>query len=86
MTSPGISNIAHDQWNASWLWSFTSSSIRKILQHSFKDENLEIESHGNVYAATSFLYGMGLPEVSKEKLDHNDPHYEVIITARAVKK
>ena len=32
-----------------------------------------------------FLYGMGLPEIKKEQLDYQDPHYQVIITASATK-
>jgi len=85
MTSPGITQVDQGQWNPSWYWAFTSNSISKILASSFKEHKIEIETHGNVYAATAFLYGMGLPEVSKEKLDAKDPHYQVIITARAVK-
>jgi hypothetical protein len=38
-----------------------------------------------VLAATAFLFGMGSPEISKEKLDDHDPHYQVIITAVAEK-
>ncbi|HKP31433.1 MAG TPA: glycosyltransferase [Chitinophagaceae bacterium] len=85
MTTPGITSIDQDEWNSKWYWSFTINSIRKILQKNFDSEKIEIVSYGNVYAATSFLYGMGLPEVSKEKLDFKDRYYEVIITARVVK-
>ncbi len=85
MTSPGITLIDHGEWNDSWLWSFTRNSIQRILAENFPSSFSEVKSHGNLFVATAFLYGMGLPEVSKEKMDFHDPHYEVIITARAVK-
>lgn len=85
LTSPGISHIDYDQWEDTWLWSFTSASLRRLLAEVFPETHLTIDSHGNVFIATAFLYGMGVVEVTKEQLDFRDPHYQVIITAKAVK-
>jgi len=35
--------------------------------------------------ASAFLYGLGLSELTKEEMEKNDPHYQVIITLRARK-
>lgn len=86
MTSPGITPIDQSDWNETWYWSFTDKSIKKLLSESFTVDKIQVETFGNVYAATTFLFGMGLPEVSKEKLNHNDPQYQVIITAIAKKE
>lgn len=85
LTVPGISNIDFTVWKHLWLWSFTESSIQKILAGSFPEENFKTGVYGNVLVATAFLYGMGVTEISKSKLDKCDPHYQVIVTARAVK-
>lgn len=85
LTVPGITQIDHDEWNENWLWSFTAASLRKLLSDVFPVDHFAVDTHGNVFIATAFLYGMGLPEVTQEQLDFRDPHYQVIITARAVK-
>ncbi len=85
MTVPGISHIDHGEWRDNWFWSFTKSSIVKVLSEVFPPEKLIIETHGNVLVAAAFLYGLGLPELRKEQMDRTDPHYQVIITAKASK-
>ncbi len=85
LTVPGISHIAQDEWGKYWMWSFTDASIRQILSEVFPLDNIEVETFGNVLVASAFLYGMGLPEISKQKMDERDPHYQVIISVVAVK-
>lgn len=85
MTVPGISNVDYTDWAHLWLWAFTDSVIKKMLERVFPDHNFKTQVFGNVMVATAFLYGMGLPEISKENLDANDPHYQLIITAKAFK-
>ncbi|WP_206512953.1 glycosyltransferase [Larkinella soli] len=85
LTVPGISHIDHDEWNENWLWSFTSGSLQRLLSEVFPKNQIEIKTHGNVFIATAFLYGMGVSEVTKYELDWTDPHYQVIITAKVVK-
>lgn len=85
LTVPGISHIAQDQWSKYWLWSFTDASIQRIMQEHFSEDTITVKTYGNVLVASAFLYGMGLPELKKEQLDCHDPHYQVIITVKAIK-
>ena len=85
ITVPGISHIAQDGWGKYWLWSFTDASMQRIMEESFPTDKISINTFGNVLVASAFLYGMGLPEINKEQLNQHDPHYQVIITVRAVK-
>lgn len=52
----------------------------------FPQSHIDIKTYGNVYAATAFLYGMGLPEINKEMLDYQDPSMQVIVTVKAIKE
>jgi glycosyltransferase involved in cell wall biosynthesis len=85
LTVPGITPIDQGEWKNIWLWSFTEASIKRLLTDTFPKENFKINTNGNVLVATSFLYGVGLPEMKKEEMDYVDPHYPVIITAIAQK-
>lgn len=85
LTVPGISHIDKGAWRDYWLWSFTDTSIRKLLTECFDASSVDVKTYGNVYVAAAFLYGMGLPEFRKEFLFHNDNSYQVIISASAVK-
>jgi SAM-dependent methyltransferase len=85
LTVPGISHIDQGEWKKYWLWSFTQASTEKMLSETFPSARVELETFGNVFVATAFLYGMGLSEVTKEELDDHDPHFQVIITAKATK-
>jgi glycosyltransferase involved in cell wall biosynthesis len=86
LTVPGITQIDYGQWGDTWYWSFTGRAIQKLLAGYFGAEHLFVQTHGNVLAATAFLYGLGQDEISRGEKEENDPHYQVIITARAVKK
>lgn len=83
LTVPGISQLDRHRWGAHWYWAFTTLSIRRLFESSFGTEALNIESHGNVYAAIAFLTGVVRQEVDTAKLEENDPAYPVIITVRA---
>ena len=85
LTVPGISPVGQDAWEKIWYWSFTKTSITKLTAEYFPIGKVTVESLGNIFVATAFLYGMGLPEVSKEMMDSADEHYPVIITAAAIK-
>jgi glycosyltransferase involved in cell wall biosynthesis len=93
LTVPGISHLDKDEWGKYWMWSFTNNSIQRLLHEEFEKnagadsekENVVVNVYGNVLTATSFLYAMGVSELSKMELDYHDPHYQLIITARATK-
>ena len=85
LTVPGITPIDHGEWKETWYWSFTDKAMRRLMEETFPGSHADVQCFGNVFAATAFLYGMGLPEVPRAKLDFNDPHYQVIVTVKAVK-
>ena len=84
-TFPGISQISGDQWGSQWYWSFTKQSARRLLGEVFPADNVTVEAHGNVLAASAFLYGLATQELLQAELDYHDPDYELIITVRGVK-
>jgi SAM-dependent methyltransferase len=84
MTVPGISQLDHGEWKDSWYWSFTPAALRKMLAPGFGTGPV-IRSHGNVLAATAFLYGMGAGELSEKEKRETDPHYPLVVTAAAIK-
>ncbi len=85
LTVPGITPIDHGEWKEIWYWSFTDKALKKLMPESFPKGSIEVNSFGNVFVATAFLYGMGLPEIEKVKLDFNDQHFQVIVTVTAIK-
>ncbi len=85
LTVPGISQIDHGEWAGTWLWSFTSQVIQRLLAESFDPARLDVAAHGNVLAAIAFLHGMAGHELTRAELEHRDRDFELLITARAVK-
>jgi hypothetical protein len=84
MTVPGITQIAVNyEWP--WYWSFTSLSVRRLLHEAFGADRVQRESHGNVLTAAAHLYGVSAAVLTEAELDHMDPNYQVIITARAAR-
>jgi len=59
--------------------------VTRLFGEVFGQENITVEVHGNVYAATCFLQGMALEEVRRDLLDQPDPCYPVVVTVRAVR-
>ena len=84
-TFPGISPISRDPWAGSWCWTFTDVSARRLFEEVFPTGNVEVEAHGNVLAAISFLQGLAAEELRREELSCHDPYYEVLVALRAVK-
>ncbi|TDN39604.1 glycosyltransferase [Hymenobacter sp. UV11] len=85
LTVPGITPIDHGEWKKTWYWSFTDSALHRLLAETFPVETTEIQSFGNVFIASAFLYGLGRSEVTKEQLDHYDPQFQIINAVKAVK-
>ena len=85
-TLPGICQIARPDMEL-WgdYWRFTTLSARRLFELVFPPANIDVESHGNVLVAISFLHGLALKELRKKELDYHDPDYQVSITVRAVK-
>ena len=87
VTVPGISQRADHQGEDSWVdyWRFTKVSARLPFEETFLPEQITVQSRGNIFAATSFLYGLAVEEVKPEEFEYQDPNFEVIISIRAVK-
>ncbi len=86
-TVPGLTKISpiEDAAYGEW-WHYTSRSLRRLAAEAFGDANIEVESFGNVLAATGFLYGLAASDLRREELDAHDPLYEVVVGLRAVKR
>jgi SAM-dependent methyltransferase len=84
-TFPGISQITRSRWGDQWYWSFTQLSAKRLFEESFPATSVEVEAHGNVLTAISFLHGLAAEELREEELKSRTPGYEVIVTVRAVK-
>ena len=84
MTVPGITPIDRGEWRDTWYWSFTAASTHRILQEHISSD-LEVESYGNVLAATAFLHGIAAEELTSEELRYHDDAFQVIIAARVTK-
>ncbi len=85
LTVPGITPVDTGEWGATWYWSLTSMAARRLLEERFRPDEIEVEAHGNIFAATAFLYGFALEELDRADLDLNDSSFPVIVTVRAVK-
>lgn len=83
ITVPGITSVDPGEKD-SWYWSLTEHALRRLLSGPFEPGKVEVTTHGNLFAATSFLFGASVQEVSKRKLDKVDLAYPVTVAARAV--
>lgn len=87
VTVAGISQISRydmDRWGD--YWRFTDLSMKKAFEEVFGEGNVEVETYGNVLAATAFLQGISAEELTKEELFYKDKDYQMIITIKALKK
>lgn len=84
VTVPGITKTNDGIWP--WYWSFTGLAVRQLLEDQFGHAAASVKSHGNILAATAFLYGIATEEIDVSDLNANDPRYPVILTARITKR
>lgn len=86
-TVPGLTKISRieDELYGEW-WHFTGRSVRRLAEEVFGAGNVDVETYGNVLAASGFLYGLASSDLEPEELDTHDPLYEVVIGLRAVKR
>ena len=85
ITLPGITRRSTREHPGSWFWALTTDSARRLFGESFGTGNVAVESHGNVLAASAFLYGLASSELEPAELDWTDPEYQVLVTVRAVR-
>jgi SAM-dependent methyltransferase len=85
-TVSGISQVSRydmDRWGE--YWRFTTASLTRLFEPVFSG-GVEVESFGNVLAATAFLQGIVLEDLPDSALlDDNDPDYQLLLTLVARK-
>jgi SAM-dependent methyltransferase len=82
VTVPGITRLDVEPW----YWSFTALALHRLLEDSFGQNSVESEAHGNIFAATAFLYGLAVEELNTSDLDVYDQNYPVTVAARGIKR
>jgi SAM-dependent methyltransferase len=85
VTVPSISRIAPRYGPTTEFWRFSAASCTRLFGDVFGEGNVEVRTHGNVLAATAFLYGAALEEIPPEKLDVDDPFFPLIVSVRATR-
>ena len=86
VTLPVVARLAPRYGVTSEYWRFTPASCRRLFGDAFGEENVEVQTFGNVLAGTAFLRGAALEEVPRAKLDVDDPYFPLIVTVRAVRR
>ncbi len=85
-TVGGISQISRfdmDRWGD--YWRFTTASVDRLFRPVFAG-GIEIESYGNVLAATAFLQGVAVEDLPDPALlDERDEDYQLLIAVVARK-
>ena len=84
-TVPSVSRIAPRYGPTTEFWRFTAASCARLFGDVFGEQNVEVRTHGNVLAATAFLYGAALEEIPRDKLAVNDPFFPLIVSVRATR-
>jgi SAM-dependent methyltransferase len=83
LTVPGISQVDRGTWGETWYWSLTPAAASRLFSDIYGADNVFVEGHGNVFAATAFLQGLAVEEVDTRKLDVYDACYPLVVTVRA---
>lgn len=91
VTAPGIGPVGDhpgrpdraDRWP--WHRVFTPLALQRLLTRRFAQHAAVIETHGNIFAATAFLYGLAVEELDTADLDFDGPRFPVTVAARASK-
>lgn len=94
VTTPGLSAQERDAARPGpsqtsephWYWLLTAAAVRRALGEVFGADQITVEPHGNVLAASAFLYGLSASDLTPAELDARDAAYDVLIAARAVKR
>lgn len=87
ITLAGISQIVPPSMTggAEDFWRFTRSSAQKLFGSAFGDENVAVQTFGNVLTATALLHGLVADELTQEEFAYNDPDYPMTVAVRATK-
>jgi len=88
MTTHGTSRIRRREGVDNWgeYWHFTSQAIKRLFDETFPEAETEITAHGNALSTVAFLHGLAAEDLKPQELDHHDPDFELLISARVVKR
>ena len=87
ITVAGISQISRydmDRWGD--YWRFTTRSASQLFTEVFGEQQVKVESRGNVLSSVAFLEGIVSEELTKEELEYQDEDYQMLVTVVATKK
>jgi SAM-dependent methyltransferase len=85
-TTAGISQIIRwdmERWGD--YWRYTELSAAGLFAGAFPEQEVRVQTFGNVLAAIAFLQGLATEELRRDELEYHDPDYQVIIGIRAHK-
>jgi SAM-dependent methyltransferase len=68
-----------------WYWNFTDHGVERLLGEIFDPSDVSVHAYGNLVSAVALLEGLSAGELTEAELAANDPAYEVLIVARAVR-
>ncbi|HEX5761376.1 MAG TPA: methyltransferase domain-containing protein [Thermoanaerobaculia bacterium] len=83
-TAPVVSRISASAPTDSWR--FTPAAFERLLGEAFGGGEVAVRAYGNVLTGIAFLTGMAREELSRRELEAGDPHFPVVVAARAVKR
>ena len=86
ITVPGIKSLStyHDSMWGEY-WSFTKKSLFRMFADVFGENNVEVNSYGNVKTTMAYLYGLSAEMLPEQDFEYNDTNVPFIITAKVKK-
>ena len=79
---PGICYVSsYDAVNWGDYWRFNKYSLHKLLCENFSENNIQIESYGNMKTVIAELYGLTMEDLSQDDLDFYDEQFPLVICA-----
>jgi SAM-dependent methyltransferase len=86
LTVPGITKISpEDRDRSGDYWRFTAESLYRLLAAEFPEQTVTVETQGNVKSSLGLLHGISAGEIPEIELDQCDDHYQLVVSARAVR-
>ena len=86
LTVPGITKISpEDRDRSGDYWRFTAESLHRLLAAEFPEPTVAVEAYGNIKSSLGLLHGISAGEIQEVELDQYDDHYQLIVSARAVR-
>lgn len=85
LTVPAISPDFLSEHEGRFYWAMFPAAVQSLLVEYFESKNLLVEGHGNMLTSIAFLSGLAQNDLYASDFTLHDPHFPLIVTARAVK-